>query len=408
MTDDLGAHDVEELRALMRQHHLLPEVPAELVTPAATTTTGTAAPADRSGLSSDASEALLAGILATPRPAAMSTDTGTGTSKASPAGTAQPADGGPGVDRRRQRIRRRASALAVAAAAVVVAVVGSQLSSTPTAVAGGAPSLTYTEGTSEEAWDGSLPSAHDALVELAAVAGEAPDLPRTGDVQHISRYSWLSETTGDGETTTTTVYPTADELWVGPDGSARTLQRRAAAVRYDGQVDTTASESAAGPLSGDDFFPGTMDPFVVANLPTDPDGMESALLDHMPQEYAENPDYRDTVLVESAVDLSRTYIVPQDVAAAMWTVLSDAPTIQLLGDTTDRLGRPGVAVAIPDSLWTESGVEAVTVLIISPTDGQLLGTETVMLTNPMLDVDEPTVTGFTTVTGRRWVAAIGD
>lgn len=402
MTDDLGAHDVEELRALMREHHLLPDVPAALVDPAATTTTGTPAPAARPALGSEASEAMLAGILASPRPAAAPP----GPPEAS---EPRPADGRPGGARRHQRGRRRAAALAVAAATVVVAVVGSQLSSTPTAVAGGAPSLTYSEGAPEAAWDGSLPSARDALVELATVAEDAPDLPRTGDVQHISRYSWLSETTTDDDTTTTTVYPTADEWWVGPDGSARSVQRRAEAVGYDGRVDTTASGSAAGPVSSDDFFPGSVAaPFAVAELPTDPEGVESALLDRMPQEYAENPAYHDTVLVESAADLSRTFIVPQDVASAMWTALSDAPTIQLLGDTTDRLGRPGVAVAVPDSLSKDSGIEAVTVLIISPTDGQLLGTETVTLDDPTIDVDEPTVTGFTTVVDRSWVAALGD
>lgn len=403
MTDDLGAHDIEELRALMRLHHLLPEVPDTLVAPAAPTSVGTAAPGGRTDRASDASEALLAGILATPRPAAASTSTGT---EASEAGTSQPVDTRPGTARPRQRVRRRAAALAVAAATVVVAVVGSQMSSTPTAVAGGAPTLTYTEGTPEAAWDGSLPSARDTLLELATVADEAPDLPRTGDVQRISQYAWLGEV--DGGTRTTTVYPTADERWVGSDGAVRVVQRRAEAVRYDGRVDTTASESAAGPLSSDDFFPGTVDPFAVAGLPTDTDGMESALLDHMPQEFAEAPEYRDTVLVESAVDLSRTSIVPQDVASAMLTVLSDAPTIQLLGDTTDRLGRPGVAVALPDSLSKDSGIEAVTVLIISPTDGQLLGTEVVTLDDPTIDVDEPTVTGFTTITDRRWVTAIGD
>lgn len=403
MTDDLGAHDVDELRALMRQHHLLPDVPAELVTPAATTTTGTAAPAARSDLGSDASEAVLARILATPRPAAAST--GTGTSKASPAGTAQPADGGPGVARRRQRVRRRATALAVAAAAVVVAVVGSQLSSTPTAVAGGAPSLTYTEGAPEAVWDGSLPSAHDTLVELATVADEAPDLPRTGDVQRVDLFAWWSEF-DDG--TLTAVYPNGVDRWVASDGSGRVVQRRAEAVRYDGSVDTTAPESSAGQVETDDFFPGTVDPFAAAELPTDREGMASALLGNVPEVYAENPDYRDALLLESAAELSRSSIVPQDVASAMLTVLSDAPTIQLLGDTTDRLGRPGVAVALPDSLSKDDGIEAVTVLIISPTDGQIMGTETVTLTNPMLDVDEPTVTGFTTVTGRRWVAEIGD
>lgn len=403
MTDDLGAHDVEELRALMRQHHLLPDVPAELVEPAAPTTVGTAATGDRTDRGSDASEALLAGILATPRPAAASTGT-----DSSEDGASQPADRGPGAARRRQRVRRRASALAVAAAAVVVAVVGSQLSSTPTAVAGGAPALTYTEGSPEAAWDGSLPSAHDTLVELAAVADEAPDLPRAGDVQRVDLYAWWAETTGDDETTTTTIYPTSNERWVAADGSGRLVQRRAEAVRYDGRVDTTAPESAAGPLSSDDFFPGTVDPSPAAELPTDRDGMASALLGTVPAEYAENPDYRDVLLLESAAELSRSSVVPQDVASAMLTVLSDAPTVQLLGDTTDRLGRPGVAVVVPDALSKDAGIEAVTVLIISPTDGQLMGTETVTLTNPDIDVDEPTVTGFTTITERRWVAAIGD
>ena len=406
MTDDLGAHDVEELRALMRKHHLLPDVPAELVEPSARATTGAAAPAARPAVGSDASEAMLAGILATPRPAAAAAAAAPGASEVS---GPRSAVGRPDDTRRRQRARRRAAALAVAAATMVVAVVGSQLSSAPTAVAGGAPALSYSKGTPEAAWDGSLPSARGTLVELAAVADDAPDLPRTGDVQHISRYSWLSETSTDDETTTTTVYPTADEWWVGPDGSARSVQRRAEAVRYDGRVDTTASGSAAGPVSADDFLPGSVaDPFAVAELPTDPEGMESALLEHMPQEYSENPAYHDTALVESAVSLSRTFIVPHDVASAMWTALSDAPTIQLLGDTTDRLGRPGVAVAIPDSLSKDAGIESVTVLIISPTDGQLLGTETVTLDDPMIDVDEPTVTGFTTVVDRSWVAALGD
>ncbi|KQT96580.1 MULTISPECIES: CU044_5270 family protein [Sanguibacter] len=405
MTDDLGAHDVEELRALMREHHLLPEVPAALLEPATRTTAGTADTSGHDLRSPDAAESLLASILATPRPGPTEVEP----SAASSARRVQPATDRSGESARRQRLHRRAAVLAVAAATVVVAVVGSQLSSSPTAVAGGAPPLVYAEASPEAAWDGSLPSAHDTLVELASVADDAPDLPRAGDVQHISRYSWLSESVGDADgNTTTAVYPTSDEWWVAPDGSAQSVQRRAEAVGYDGRVDPDAEDSAAGPLSTDDFMPGTVEPFAVAELPTDPDAMESALLATMPAEYVENPEYRDTLLVEAAASLSRTSIVPQDVASAMLTVLSDAPSIQLLGDTTDRLGRPGVAVAVPDSLMKDSDVEAVTVLIISPTDGQLMGTETVTLTNLMIDVDEPTVTGFTTITDRRWVAAIGD
>ena len=402
MTDDLGAHDVEELRALMRQHHLLPDVPTTLVEPATRATAGTADPSGDDRRSPDAAESLLASILATPRPG--STDV-----EPSAASLVAPATDRSGETARRRRLRRRAAVLAVAAATVVVAVVGSQLSSSPTAVAGGAPPLAYAGGQPEAAWEGSLPSAHDTLVELASVADDAADLPRTGDVQHISRYSWLSETIGDADgNTTTTVFPTSDEWWVAPDGSARSVQRRAEAVGYDGRVDPDAEDSAAGPLSSDDFMPGMVEPFTVAELPTDPDDMESALLATVPAEYAENPGYRDALLVDAAVSLSWRSIVPQDVASTMLTMLSDAPTVQLLGDTTDRLGRPGVAVAIPDSLSKDSDIEAVIVLIISPTDGQLMGTETVTLDDAMIDVDEPTVTGFTTITDRRWVAAIGD
>ena len=408
MTDDLGAHDVDELRALMREHHLLPDVPDVLVEPASATAAGTADPADQGRRSPDAAEALLAGILATPRPGAADGQTSPA-SRVSPVSPGQPAAGSTGQATRRRRLRRRATALAVAAATAVVAVVGSQLSSTPTAVAGGAPPLTYAEGAPEAAWDGSLPSARDALVDLASVADDAPDLPRTGDVQHVSRYSWLSETSIDADgTVMTSVFPTADEWWAAPDGSARSVQRRAEAVGYDGRVDPDAQQSGAGPLSSDDFMAGTVDPSAVSGLPTDPDGLTSALLDSRPEEYAANPGYRDTLLAESVVTFSQGWIVPQDVASAMLTVLSDAPSIQLLGDTTDRLGRPGVAVAVPDSLSKDSDIEAVTVLIFSPSDGQLLGTETVSLDDAMIDVDEPTVTAFTTVTDRRWVAAVGD
>lgn len=381
MTDDLGAHDVDELRALMRTHHLLPEVPASL---------GTAADP----------ETTLARILAAPRPGTSASTSATATS----AGPSElPATS------RRTSLRRRGAALAVAAAAAVVAVVGSQVVSAPGAVAGGPPQLSYSLGSPADAWDASLPSAHDALLHLAGVADDAPDLSRTGDVQYVALYSWLSEL--DMDTRTTTVYPTADQRWTAADGSSQIIQRRAEPVTYDGAIDTAAGPSAAGATSTTDVLAGTNDPFAVAALPTDPEALTASLLEHSAEMLADDPGARDSVLVKSVAAQFDLSIVPQDVAAAMWTVLADAPTVRLVGETTDRLGRPAVAVAVADTSSTSDGYESVDVLIISPTDGQLMGTETVTLSDPVLkldaEVDQPTVTGFTAFSDRRWVTAVG-
>lgn len=408
MTDDLTSHDVEELRALMREHHLLPEIPTELLAPTpaagsprtetdgAGVSTGTR-PADHA---TAASEVMLARILATPRPAARPEHAAAG-------GTVGPATGGrTGRGDRPRGLSRRTALLAVAAATAVVAVVVPQITSPSDAVAGGAPPLTYSLGTPAEAWGTSLPSAHDALGDLAEVAGDAPDLPRTGDVQRIDLYSWASEY--DASTGESTVYPTGEQRWLAADGSTRVDQRRADPVTYDGQIDTTSGPSAAGAESSDSMPPGTLDPTAVSDLPTDPDELGAALLAQMPEGLATRPGQDDVILAQSVVQQYQFTVVPQDVASGMWSALAEYPSVRLVGDTTDRLGRPGVAVAVPDTLNEESGFEAVLVLIISPTDGQLMGTEQVTLTSPLLDVDEPTVTDFTAITGRAWVAGLGD
>lgn len=398
MTDDLTSHDVAELRALMREHHLLPEVPPALLVPSADVAAETS-PAVTPEQVTAASEAMLARILATPRPAAGADHAGRPTVGRP---TARPGS----ADRRQARLRRRSALLAVAAATAVVVVVGSQVTSSPEAVAGGAPPLSYTLGAPDDAWDASLPSAHDALVGLAQVAEDAPDLPQVGDVQHVALYSWESEL--DAGSGTTVVYPTADERWTAADGSARVVQRRAEPVTYDGQIDTTAGPSAAGTESVDDVPAGGADPAAVSGLPRDPEALEQALLAQVPVGLATGPEDEDLLLARTVVSQYQFSVVPQDVVSGMWDVLADAPSVRLVGETTDRLGRPGLAVAVADPLDEESGVEAVLVLIISPTDGQLLGTETVTLASPVLDVDEPTVTGFTAFTDRAWVDAIGD
>ena len=396
MTDDLTSHDIEELRALMRAHHLLPEVPPALLVPSPGTAAETSPAAVTSEQVTAASEAMLARILATPRPAAGAEHAGLPT-----AGPASVSPGGPG--RRKTRLRRRGALLAAAAATAVVAVVASQMTSPSTATAGTAPPLAYELGSPDEAWDLALPSARSALLDLSATAAAAPDLPRGGDVQRIDSYAWLMGYDDSG--TTTAVYPTGQQWWTAADGSGQITQRRAEAVTYDGRVDLAAGPSSGGTESTDVFPAGLLDAGEADSLPTDPDALEAALAALLPPSDDPAADVSAYALAAEIVDQQGKEIVPQAVTAAMWEVLADEPSVQLLGSTTDRLGREGLAVAVPDVSMDD--LQVVLVVLVSPEDGTLLGTETVTLEDPNLEVVEPTVTGFTVTTSRRWVEAVG-
>ncbi|SDC23608.1 hypothetical protein SAMN05216410_1445 [Sanguibacter gelidistatuariae] len=371
--------DVAELRGLMRGAGMLPPVPAHLTDDV------------------EARERLLSRILAEATGAAeVPGDT-------EPVAPSRPARVG-SRPHAPTRSRRRVLTLAAAGAFALVAALGTQLTSGPPALAGTPATLTYARADALDVATGSAPSAGQALTELAEAARSAPAPDRAGDVQRVATYAWLLEQNGD--TGQTAVIPTRSVWWLAPDGAIRSTQLRTDAIDPEGMISPSAESSQAGPVSSDDFPPGSLDPALPTNLPRDRVALTAELTALAGGPSCEvDTTTQATCLFTAVQQLFSQYVVPGDLAAAMWSALAAQPGVVDLGSTTDRFGRPGAAVAVAPAPGAPS---TVTVLVISPTDGQLLAAETITIDDSERGITSASVTGFTTWNTPTWVAAIGD
>ena len=391
MTTDQPGIDVDELRDLMRTAGMLPAIPTDLTT-------------DATG-----GEALLRRILAE----AHAGDAADGTDAPAddtlpaepplPTGTVTPL----AAARRRRlgRTGRRVLSLAAAGAALLAAVLGTEFSAGPQAIAGTPAALVFSEGNALDVMAGHAASAAASLTALSTAASTAPAAKAArsagSDVQRVATYAWLLEQ--DGGTGAISTVPTQSLWWVAPDGAVQLTQVRTGAITPDGRLDPTADVSVAG--TTDTFPAGSLVPATLADLPRDAAGLTAELTTLAGGEWCTADEATHTVcLVTAAQQLFSQYVVPGDVAAAIWSVLADQPGVSDLGSTTDRFGRPGTAVAVAPA---PGAAEAVTVLIVSPTDGQLLGVETIAVADAQGPVS-PSVTGFTVWNTSSWVVALGD
>ncbi|WP_448060930.1 CU044_5270 family protein [Cellulomonas hominis] len=345
--------EVDQLRALMREHGLLPPVPAPL-----------AADPGRG-------EELRRRILDSRR-----------------------------TDR---RLHGRSRWLAAAAVIVVVVIVGyGVLHSAPPAMAGTPRGLTYSMAGPDEL-SGAV-SADGALLAAARVAGGGAGTSRPGTVQFVATYGWLLDVSDDADPS---VYPTLTERWLAQDGSGRVEQTRSPALGLDGRL-ASGDRPIEGGADASDVFPaGTFDATMTAGLPLDPEHLRTALLstvDCAPSD----PDARGAAecLVHAIERLYASHVVPGDLAAAIWTVLAGEVDVKDMGTTHDRLGRPVWAVGLASAPGDPQQVT--TVLLVSQETGGLVATETVTLRDETLAVDRATVTAFQTWQTAAWVQAVGD
>jgi len=249
------------------------------------------------------------------------------------------------------------------------------------------------------------PAATDALTAIAQAARSSNDPTGIGDVQFVANYGWYLSIEHDATGTTSQIFPTFTRSWLAADGSATVTQSRGSALDTDGR---TSPDTPAG-IGGTDVLPvGTLDAGLAARLDatTDEPALQTALLELS----AGLPCDRDTrwhaqCLVEAVLQLYNLYVVPPTLTARIWDILGHETAIHDLGTTTDRMGRPAVAVALPsdpdDTIRT-----TVSVLILSPDTGQLTGTETITLSDTVSPVTEPAVTSFTTWIDRQWVTIV--
>ncbi|MEN0129184.1 MAG: CU044_5270 family protein [Brevundimonas sp.] len=298
------------------------------------------------------------------------------------------------------RPRRWASApVRIAAAAVfAVALVGAGLawqSHGTKAEAGPPPVLSFSGGTAADALAGTLPSAHDTLTAVARSAAAQPAVRGSG-VQRIQSYAWYL--TLDAPRTSAEVAPTFTDLQTAPDGSVVSRETRAPALDLHGNVIDADHYPLGGAATVDRLPAGTSDPHYAEHLPRDPAALRDAFL-------ADDPACRASATEEARcvyyaiVDLYGRVVVPPDLTAAVWSMLADEPTARDLGTTRDRVGRDGDAIV----LRGDDVTDALRLLVLDPTTGQLLSWELVGTGLPGAAFDEPTVTSFQAITSASWV-----
>ena len=382
--------DIDELRDLMNAAGMLPAIPSILTNDVTSR------------------ETLLSRILAEARAGDRAGSLDSAANADSPAGTEPDpsiAPVTPITSARRGRLgrsRRRVLTLAAAGTVALVAALSSQIPSGPQALADPPATLIFSGADVVDVVSGAAPSAAESLTALATAALSAPAAEPAGDIQRVATYAWLQVQDGDSGAISTV--PTQSLWWVSSDGAIQFTQVRTGAITPDGQIDPTAEAVPGTPSSTDSFPAGSLIPATLADLPRDTAALTTELSTLAGGEScAADQVTQAACLVTAVQQLFSQYVVPGDLAAAMWSALAEQPAVADLGSTTDRFGRPGQAVAVAPA---PGAPDAVTVLIISPTDGQLLGVETIAVSDPEGALSL-SVTGFTAWNTSTWVAVLG-
>ncbi|HMR49666.1 MAG TPA: CU044_5270 family protein [Arachnia sp.] len=292
----------------------------------------------------------------------------------------------------------RVPALLVAACVLAILVVVVQLAVPSPAVATPAQ-LHYANGEPNPA--STLPSARDTLSDLA-IRAEGLGVRGDGTVQYTESQGWSRFSDLDEQDST--LIPFAQRMWIAQDGSGRIEQRRSLPLHPDGTIDEdTAILPEADSL---DVLPeGSLEDYG-AVLSRDPSALRSQLIEPGLEGCAESPALMAHCLLASTEAVMNVSVLPGDSQAAFWRMLAAEPDVRSLGETTDRLGRPAIAITHPA---VETGTDlTMLILLIDVHDGHYLGSEYITLRTDTPGLDTPAVTSFTTILRSRLVATIGD
>ncbi len=228
-----------------------------------------------------------------------------------------------------------------------------------------------------------------ALMQLAVAAASEPD-PPSGEIQQITLAGWWFDSSVDTSLSDNALIPTVTRIYYRPDNSVRTITARGAPLDQQGRlVDTRAlkisdDQSALGPEQGYAY---------AQELPRDPEALTSALIpspDDCPS--------RAACLTAAVVQLHSGWVVPPSLEAVLWRALSREPDVTYLGDSTDRLGRPALALGVPGTRPEEQ-----TILYADRQTGKLLAVEQILVrSEPGTKVTPPGVLAFTVFAHSSW------
>ncbi|MDO5503568.1 MAG: hypothetical protein Q4G67_10385 [Actinomycetia bacterium] len=235
-----------------------------------------------------------------------------------------------------------------------------------------------------------IPGAGPETVARLAEAARQTEGPLTtgGETVTIRSQNWsLSRTEVDGEfdPSLTVISPEVHTLTFFPDGSMR--QEITAGYPYDASGSKVPSTTTP-PGSVIDVFtfgPGENQPFFAGPAPTDPDQVGPFLTEGGGLDLNRSAANRFLAI---GYLLSEQRLDHQQLAALL-VYLARTGGYEVKGTTTDRLGRPALVVTAQ-----AEGDQMEFSLLLDPTIGTILATETVYIGDTDPTLTAPTVTHY--------------
>ncbi|GAB3160988.1 CU044_5270 family protein [Microbispora hainanensis] len=263
--------------------------------------------------------------------------------------------------------------------------------------------LSYHQVKGESPMSGSLPPARSVLLKLAEAAERQPDTARPANARYtyLQLNEWHLNVAVSGGQASTAVVPTVSELWVPISATdmVRRVERPGTPIVIGYGSERTAGAVASGAPKSDEQLPpdAVLTSRSPEELPLDTAALRRALLPtgRVPDDVPEVDQ-----LVQAVINLSSERNVPPRLSAALWRVLADQPRLGALGDTTDRAGRAGEAIALD---MTTRGLPKRLVLIIDPETGRLNSSEEILTKDAgKLNVTIPAVIGYKLFLHQGW------
>ncbi|WP_456695899.1 CU044_5270 family protein [Aeromicrobium sp. P5_D10] len=302
------------------------------------------------------------------------------------------------LPKKRRRIAARVLALAAAAAGVVGLIVAPWQQ--PSATAGTPPVLDFEFANAQNIAYAPGEDARTTLLSLARTAAEQPPVSRNGPTQYQLSDNWFAtlEATKAAE-----LIPKRRESWLRADGSVRIREAAGTPLSPDGRG-LTAKATGERRVTNETYPADEVSASLVSDLDGDYRKVRTAVMNSAQCVVRTPGPARTACLFQEIASLHDQFVVPPKVSSRFWEILAREPTLRLLGAVTDRAGRPGIGI----SLISVGSPQFRQVLIISPTTGQLLGTEVILIKDdPDVGVKAPAIYSFTAILESEYTTARG-
>lgn len=287
-----------------------------------------------------------------------------------------------------QRVRRLVGvASALAATAALVMVIGRPGGSPAAAAAPPVLDFEFASAVRIAYAPGQDPTKDlDLLADAAATNVVEPS--HGGRIQYKKSYNWYVDLDDRGSSK---IVPRVSETWLLPNGSLTTHESVGRPLRSDGRG---VLADGGRRVINETIPAGSLDADFARSLPTEPGQLAQSLLEHSECESRTRSAARSMCLYREIVGLAQTYVISDQLAKAIWSMLRTEVGFRTLGSVEDRAGRDAVGISIIDP--EEPHVRHL--ILGSLGGGQIVGSEEILIQRDAgLDIKPPSVLSFSTV-----------